>query len=203
MDSIIDLRVVKTLEHIKEGFTNCLKKQTFSSITIKDITTAAKINRSTFYKHYMDKFHLRDTLINDTLDALRKNFSINNFHVDYNDIDQSMEILVNQLEFMYGNKDWYTVLWTPNIELDIFHEMQRVFEENIRKDLRTKDSKLEIAEIQLSSKQELFVRLFASSAMTTITWWYEQAVRTKPEEVARLILDNIKYGMHRTFLQNT
>ena len=53
-----DLRVFRTRRMIKEAFVELMEKKGFEAITVKDITTRARINRGTFYAHYEDKFDL-------------------------------------------------------------------------------------------------------------------------------------------------
>ena len=51
-----------------------LENNDFSSITIRQITEKANINRSTFYLHYQDKYDLIDKLMHEITDNLRKEF---------------------------------------------------------------------------------------------------------------------------------
>ncbi len=53
-----DLRIIRTKEAIREALVDLIEEKGFDAITVKDITTRAKINRSTFYAHYQDKFDL-------------------------------------------------------------------------------------------------------------------------------------------------
>lgn len=199
LNDAIDLRVVKTLENIKNGFAICINKKSFTSITIKDITTAAKINRSTFYKYYHDKYDLRELLVKSTLEELSNSIGSGSFNLKYNEIYRSKNALIKQLQFMYDNRDWYVTLWNKNMELYIYEDMQCLFEERIRGYL---SSEFKIAKNELSQEQELFARLFAASAMTTIKWWYTYSQNMSPKDIADIIIDNITIGMHRAFFQN-
>lgn len=62
MTEKIDMRIAKTETAIRNTFITLLCKKPFEKITVKDITTAAKINRSTFYLHYVDKYDLMDKI---------------------------------------------------------------------------------------------------------------------------------------------
>ncbi|MEY2196756.1 TetR/AcrR family transcriptional regulator [Neobacillus sp. BF23-41] len=57
-DSNTDLRVIRTKESIRDALVELIDENGFDTITVKDITTRAKINRGTFYTHYQDKFDL-------------------------------------------------------------------------------------------------------------------------------------------------
>lgn len=66
-----DLRVRKTRKNIENSFISLLKEKDFHKITVQDILDRALINRSTFYKHYMDKYQLAETLCNGIFDVLK------------------------------------------------------------------------------------------------------------------------------------
>lgn len=58
-----DLRVQKNIESIEKAFITLINEKTFQQVTVQNITNLARINRSTFYSHYDDKFDLLDSLI--------------------------------------------------------------------------------------------------------------------------------------------
>ncbi|MDY8026049.1 TetR/AcrR family transcriptional regulator [Paenibacillus polymyxa] len=198
-----DLRVIKTLENIKYGFSFCIRQKPFSSVSVKDIITAARINRSTFYKYYEDKYRLRELLVKSTLAELSENINLTSLNLENNKMDEALNDLQKQLQFMYNHKDWYLLLWNENLELYVYEDMVRLFEKRARECFCGNSIEKESTNKGLLEKQELIARLFASSAMTTVKWWYEYSPNTAPKEVANIILNDIKYGLHRTFLQVT
>lgn len=56
------LRTKKTREKIEEKFIQLLQEKSFLKITVQDILDAAGINRTTFYRHYQDKYELAELL---------------------------------------------------------------------------------------------------------------------------------------------
>lgn len=66
-----DLRVIKTKRNIEESFIYLLGQKDFYKITVQDILDRALINRSTFYKHYTDKYKLAETLCNEVFNLLK------------------------------------------------------------------------------------------------------------------------------------
>lgn len=60
-------RNTKTEAKIKAAFTTLVKAKGFDAMTVSDIARTAGINRGTFYMHYVDKFDLRQQLIDDTI----------------------------------------------------------------------------------------------------------------------------------------
>ena len=60
----------QTKEKIQSNFLQLLQKKHFMNITIRDLTTQAKINRGTFYLHYVDKYDLLAQMEDSLLDGL-------------------------------------------------------------------------------------------------------------------------------------
>ena len=60
-----DLRIEKTRNLIIETFKNLLYEKNYEDITIKELTEKAKINKSTFYRHYSSLDKLLDILQNE------------------------------------------------------------------------------------------------------------------------------------------
>jgi AcrR family transcriptional regulator len=68
----IDPRVLRTRKLITDGFHELLTEKNFQSISVRDITTRATINRATFYAHFVDKYALFDYVIARSFQELLK-----------------------------------------------------------------------------------------------------------------------------------
>ncbi|WP_314588197.1 TetR/AcrR family transcriptional regulator [Paenibacillus terrigena] len=62
-----DPRVLRTRKLIMDSFIELSGKKEFKDITVKDITTEAKINRATFYYHFEDIYDLLDKSLSEVL----------------------------------------------------------------------------------------------------------------------------------------
>lgn len=60
----------ETDKMIWRSFFKLLETSSFESITINEICTSAKISRTTFYRHYEDKYQLLDTVNRDFASSL-------------------------------------------------------------------------------------------------------------------------------------
>ncbi len=58
----MDIRGRRTEQTITACFLSLLEKKPISQITVTEICQRADINRATFYKHYLDVYHLQDAL---------------------------------------------------------------------------------------------------------------------------------------------
>ncbi|MEY8738426.1 TetR/AcrR family transcriptional regulator [Bacillales bacterium AN1005] len=70
--SMVDRRILKSQEAIKNAFIELMSEKSFDQITIQDIADRANVGRRTIYHHYMDKFDLLDKLIEEHINELRK-----------------------------------------------------------------------------------------------------------------------------------
>jgi len=77
-------RNTQTQDKIKKAFIKLMKAKGFELLTVSDITTAAKINRSTFYAHYDDKYDLLQCYEESVLKSLGQtlNDNLNTFNKD-------------------------------------------------------------------------------------------------------------------------
>lgn len=196
-----DLRVVKTLECIKNGFVVCIKEKTFSSITVQDITVAAKINRSTFYKYYEDKYQLREVLVNETMQELVQSIE-QHYLAEKKQIILSADILKQQLTFMWSRKDWYMFLWNRHMELYVYEDMQQVFEKSLQKSFKMLPQE-SIESISILQKHELFCKIFAASVMANIKWWYKAMPLVSVDAMVTIIMKSVAEGMYSAFSLNT
>ena len=101
-----DLRILKTNDAIKHAFLKLIKAKGFSNTTINDIANAAKINRSTFYLHFTDKYdllnHLVSSCLTNIIDTLSPEFyfsgNVLNKTAFRHDLAQSLEVIAKSPE---------------------------------------------------------------------------------------------------------
>ena len=68
----MDLRVQKTRENIRSHFLQLLRTCPFQEITVKQLIQECRINRSTFYRNYEDKYDLLEPVSYTHLDVYKR-----------------------------------------------------------------------------------------------------------------------------------
>lgn len=58
-----DPRVIKTRRLLLDSFVVLVRKKDFTSISVKDITDSAQVNRATFYAHFQDKYDILEYMV--------------------------------------------------------------------------------------------------------------------------------------------
>lgn len=61
----------KTEKQIEDSLLQLMKEQTFETISIRQLIDLAEVNRSTFYRHYLDKYDLLEKIEDRLLDDLQ------------------------------------------------------------------------------------------------------------------------------------
>jgi len=99
-----DARVRYTRKCIKDSFIQLLRKKSLDKITVKSICDAAEINRTTFYKYYMDPYDLMEQLEEDILRELLQKIEVSNSK----DLE---DILITVLNEVIENRELYDILF--------------------------------------------------------------------------------------------
>ena len=195
-----DLRVIKTLESIDNALLESLKKLPFNKITVGTLCTKARINRTTFYKHYRDKFDLLDNYISRTMDEFRKANDVIFVEADPDTINEDKYKMPfrETVDFIISKKDVYEILWTAQIDRNIFDEMIEAIAENILKrnivhhpEIKTDHEKF--------FKASLFANLFAYNHLVSVRWWLANDYVISKKDFYTLFDDMMSEGLFKTF----
>jgi len=71
-EKVHDQMVARTRQLLKETLIHLIEEKGFNSITVRDLTLKANLNRGTFYLHYHDKYDLIEHIEDELLDGLRQ-----------------------------------------------------------------------------------------------------------------------------------
>ncbi len=192
-----DLRVVKTKQSIYESLLICLNKYPIKKITVNKITAHAQINRTTFYKYYVDKFDLIDCYIKEVLDNFIKNVNSDFIKASNSEIYNSIyhDYFKHILEFFKDNREAYRTLWNANMERNIYTEMLNILQQDILNIIHT-DKEFNESK---SNYTTLYSYLFASNCMATIRWWLESCPDMSINEIGLLMKSNMENGFFQTY----
>ena len=98
-----DLRIKRTYRLLSQALLSLLLEKSFEEIFVTDICERAMVHRTTFYKHFEDKYHLLDFCVKE----LVSNFEEGEPHL--NSIssmkDYYMGLIRKSLEYMAANKE--------------------------------------------------------------------------------------------------
>lgn len=97
-----DLRVRRTFKLLSQALLSLLLEKSFEEIYVTDICERAMVHRTTFYKHFEDKYHLLDFCVKDLI----RNFEGDDYQHDSAESmkDYYMGLIRKSLEYMAENK---------------------------------------------------------------------------------------------------
>lgn len=93
-----DPRVIRSRQLLQKALLELLRESPFQFISVSDLTKRAKLNRATFYLHYLDKFDLLAKTARDTFIAAINEHIPDWQHFKVEDIRQLMVATCNYLE---------------------------------------------------------------------------------------------------------
>ncbi len=106
-DENLDLRVRRMHKLLFDALISLLTEKNFNDIRISDICDKAMIHRTTFYKHFEDKFQLLDFMLRQLIQDFEKK------SLQYTPADNPNQYYANLfkllLEHMRENKKMYTI----------------------------------------------------------------------------------------------
>ena len=161
----------KTEKQIETSLLQLMKEQTFETISIRQLIDLAEVNRSTFYRHYLDKYDLLEKIENRLLDDLQayyqealdssclfkleKEFKVEDFIHDKQNLFHFFEPYLEDLAILLGPNGSSTSSW----------RLQEVLREIFSQSISLGDPLLEEVEADLLLNHQ------AASFMGTLTYW--------------------------------
>ncbi|MBR6350308.1 MAG: TetR/AcrR family transcriptional regulator [Lachnospiraceae bacterium] len=197
----MDLRVVKTLKSIDEALLAELQEKQFQNVTVESICRRAQINRTTFYKHYKDKFEL----LNNYLDRFLDEFDVNckkifeeieytgNIHQDISSIGSR-----KTTDYIIHRREFCRVLWDQNFGRNCFREMVLIMAKDY-KEFRLKNSPEIAGDPKKYSILNLFSGIFAATYMHSIRWWILNEPIVSEKEFNDMFCNILQNGLASVF----
>lgn len=98
-----DLRVRRTYKLLSQALLSLLLEKSFEEIFVTDICERAMVHRTTFYKHFEDKYHLLDFCVRELI----SNFEGDDYKLSSNETmkDYYMGLIRKSLEYLAENKE--------------------------------------------------------------------------------------------------
>ena len=161
----------KTEKQIEDSLLQLMKEQTFETISIRQLIDLAEVNRSTFYRHYLDKYDLLEKIENRLLDDLQayyqealdssclfkleKEFKVEDYIHDKQNLFHFFEPYLEDLVTLLG----------PNGSSTSSQRLQEALRDIFSQSISLGDPLLEEVEADLLLNHQ------AASFMGTLTYW--------------------------------
>ncbi len=187
-DQHTDLRVVRTKESIRDALVDLIEEKGFDSLTVKDITTKARINRGTFYTHYEDKYDLmtkcQEEMMKGIAKIVKQNFPDVLVQLESN--SQTIipfSIAVSIFEFLNENSRFMKAVIGEKGDLSF----QTKLKEYIWKTLFEEHSTAILKEENLLVPGRYLASYISSAHIGVVQQWLESGRKESPQEMARIL----------------
>ncbi len=177
-----DLRVRRTRKLLQRAFIELTIEKGFADVTVRDITERAMVNRSTFYRHYLDKYELLSQYIEGLFELIDSHeedtspMSILDQHPD-----SPPAGLVSLLKHIQMNADFYRVMLGKKGDPAFCAQSFRRFVEKGFRSMLPSD----VAPTDPSRPPiDLSVSYVLQAGIGAIVWWLENGQSYTPEQVA-------------------
>lgn len=178
-----DLRVIKTKDNIKNSMLHLLKKYEFKDITMSMLVDECRINKTTFYRHYSDKYDLIEKISKDYISLFSKASS--NFENGIN--AHNIDCLI---QFFDDNKDELLILESKILPINIFEDMHTI----MTLDLCTYFKKY----INQDDLIKLYASLISNNILTTIKWYHKNFLNFERNQIIQIVLQTVETGLKQS-----
>lgn len=179
---MVQNRQTSTKQHIREALIQLLLEEKFETISVSKLCQRASINRGTFYLHYLDKFDLIETLKEEIITQLRKNFE---------ETTNTRDLLIANLSHLQQNHDLiYAVSQSHYLN---FRETIREFMLSILTNDQHKLQTEHFLKENFTISEKYALEVFLSSVEGIISLWISSGTKETPEEMTNTILQTFDY----------
>lgn len=183
----VDLRVRRTQKLLWDALMALLAEKAFESISVKDICDIAMVHRTTFYKHYEDKYDLLRKGMWEIYEALAAEADV---PPDAFSREDAPLVFIGFFEHVEKHQRFYTLM--------LCGDGMSTFQSLLRKYFT------ELCEIRLhKAAQSLFAPVIpipllaqfcAGTVISATTWWLEHARPCSPRQMACYVKRLLQHG---------
>lgn len=180
----MDYRVDRMKSLIIDTFLKCLEKEEFSAISVGYLADAAKINRSTFYRHFKDKYHLRDYIIDHVIQEFISYLDVNFLDIDIEQESKYSAILQKSLEKIHTQKRALEILWSQKqLGRNLFEEMILSGSKKIEAAIIKHDN----ISVQKKEYADWYSHLLLNNMLVTIRWWFTHDNQITSKQITEMM----------------
>lgn len=184
----MDLRVIRTKEAIRNALIELIEEKGFEAITVKDITTKAKINRGTFYAHYQDKFDLmtkcQEEIMQEMFHIAKQKFPDVIAELDSNPSSTTPLTIADSIfEYLNENSGFMKAVLSPKGDLSF----QTTLKDFMWETLFENNPNTFFKEDKLLVPGQYLASYMASAHIGVIQQWLNSGGKESPQEMAQIL----------------
>jgi AcrR family transcriptional regulator len=186
-----DLRVRRTHKLLWEALMALLSQRSFEEITVKDICERAMVHRTTFYKHYEDKYALLEQGMRQMYDALvaaEEHMPPSSFSMDH-----PPSYFIRLFEHVAEHQQFYKLMLCG----EGIGRFQKLVKDYIAEVAEAKMRELAPTNQKPTVPLAMHVQFLAGAVLSLLAWWLENDMPLSPHQMAQYLL---RMSDHSTLL---
>ena len=176
-----DLRVRRTHKLLWEALMVELSERAFEEITVKDICERAMVHRTTFYKHYEDKYALLERGMREMYDALLEEVKIPG---NASSVDDPLPTVTRLFVHVVEHQQFYKLMFCGEGS----GRFQKLVKEYITQLDESKMSTFVPTNPSLVVPPVIHAQFLAGALISILVWWLEHDMPLSPQQMARYFL---------------
>ncbi len=177
-----DLRVRRTHKLLWEALMAELSERTIEEITVSDICERAMVHRTTFYKHYEDKYALLEQGIRQMYDDLL----VEEDHKPPS--AYSLEHPPTYFMRLFEHAAQYQQFYKLMVCGEGIGRFQKLLKEYIAEKISTKVHELPPANQHFAVPIDMHAHFVAGATLSLLAWWLEHDMPFSPHQMAQYLL---------------
>lgn len=161
-----DSRVIKTRHNIQNAMVSLLAEKPLEKISVQQILDYALINRTTFYKHYSDKYAVIEQLNNECIQIFKENIEERLNCFTETKAPFAIKIVEHLYNTFFDRKQMLLALFSiQNENFHLYNDM-----ENLLKECFVKQYSETFSD---SSELDYLSTIYGSLGMVSLKWYLE------------------------------
>lgn len=175
-----DLRVRRTHKLLLDALLDMLQNQSFDKISVTDICERAMVHRTTFYKHFEDKYSLLMYGIQETQKRFDKE-GLADLEGD-DPREYYMNILRKVLENISSNRRLHSLLFSSEI-----NSVSSIIHKLVAEDIKRKLKHNENLGAQHAVPITIVANFYAGALIALVSWWYKNNMPVTIDEMVSYV----------------
>lgn len=179
-------RSTQTKAKLKDSFIKLVREKGLDNVTVSDLARDSKINRGTFYLHYLDKYDLMEKLEEQAINDLKQILLFDKNTENLNDPIELIpyDAILKALIYVKNDFDFIKTLASDGGDPNFILMIKEILSQMI-------DSKIQQSE-KLTFSQKMLPEDYAreillSSMVAILVLWIKKDAAESPEEIAVMI----------------
>lgn len=177
--NIEDLRVRRTRKSIQEAYLYLVVEKGYADVTVSDITERAMVNRSTFYRHFLDKCDLVEQFMKEATALTYEDDAEMDNKQEWK-LDEGAPGLIKLLKHIQQYSDFYRVMFGVNGDPMFVRDFRQRIEKRFRHLQHYKTVTLD----KSSAPFDMRLNYISYANIGAILWWLDNGQPCSVEQLA-------------------